>query len=249
MERNEENEVDRMIVERFSSFRPSNDWNPDTQRGLSLLRDRRAAKGRKRNWWIAAAGSLALSVPLVAFPVTRALAARCVSACVQETAVVRQLLLGNLRGSTPSSAFVSSDNRKMAPDFTLSDASGKPVTLSEFRGKVVLLNFWATWCSPCQKEIPWFVEFQRANESRGFTVLGVSMDETGWSAVRPFMAQKGVNYPMVIGNDEVSGLFGGLQTIPLSIIIDRSGRIAAIHSGLCNKDEYESDLAAILGEK
>jgi peroxiredoxin len=127
----------------------------------------------------------------------------------------------------------------MAPDFTLIDASGQSIKLSESRGKVVLLNFWATWCAPCEQEIPWFVEFQRANEGRGFTVLGVSMDEGGWASVKPYIGR----------NDGVAGLFGGLQTIPLTVIIDRYGRIAAIHAGLCRKDEYENDIRAVLNEK
>jgi peroxiredoxin len=250
MDTNDESEVDRLIAERFSTLRADSDWHPDVQRGLSLLRNRRAAaNGSRRRWAFVASGVVAASVPIMAFPVTRAFAERCVSACVQETAVVRQLLLGNTTSATPSRTFVSPDDRKMAPDFTLTDASGQSVKLSESRGKVVLLNFWATWCAPCEREIPWFVEFQRANEGRGFTVLGVSMDEGGWASVKPYIGRKGVNYPVMIGNDGVAGLFGGLKTIPLTLIIDRYGRIAAIHAGLCRKDEYESDIRAVLNEK
>jgi peroxiredoxin len=137
----------------------------------------------------------------------------------------------------------------MAPDFTLADAAGQSVRLSESRGKVVLLNFWATGCAPCDQQIPWFVEFQRADESRGFRVLGVSMDQSGWASVEPYISRKGVNYPVMIGNTEVAGLFGGLGRIPLTLVIDRQGRIAAIHAGLCRKDEYESDIEAALDEK
>lgn len=236
-----------MISERFSSFRSESEWRPDVQRGLTLLRDHRAAtSGRRRRWAVVAAGALAACVPLMAFP---GLAHRCVSACVAETEVVRQLLLGNTSGAAPSSTFVMPRDRKMAPDFTLVDEAGQPVRLSDSFGKVVLLNFWATWCSPCEKEVPWFIEFQRVNASRGFTVLGVSMDQGGWPVVGRWTANKGVNYPVMIGNSEVTGLFGGLQSIPLTVIIDRSGRIAAIHAGLCRKDEYESDLRAVLEEK
>jgi peroxiredoxin len=250
MDTNDESDVDRMITERFSTLRADGDWRPDVQRGLSVLRERRAtANGRRRRWVFGAAGVVAATVPLMAFPVTRALAQRCVSACVQETAVVRQLLLGNTTGPAPGGTYVSPDNRKMAPDFTLTDATGQQVKLSESRGKVVLLNFWATWCVPCEQEIPWFVEFQRANAGRGFTVLGVSMDEGGWASVKPYIGRKGVNYPVMIGNDGVAGLFGGLRTVPLTLVIDRYGRIAAIHAGLCRKDEYESDIGAVLNEK
>ena len=250
MDTNDESEVDRMIAERFSPLRPDGDWHPDVQRGLSLLRDRRArATGRKRVWTFAAAGLVAASVPVMAFPGTRAIAQRCVSACVQETALVRQLLLGNITSPTPSSTFVAPDERKTAPDFTLADESGRPVKLSETRGNVILLSFWATWCVPCETEIPWFVEFQRANEGQGFKALGVSMDEGGWAAVKPYIQRMGINYSVMIGNDEVANLYGGLHTIPLTLVIDRHGRIAAIHAGLCRKDEYEGDIRALLNEK
>ena len=250
MNTNDDSEVDRMIAERFSPLRADSTWHPDVQRGLSLLRDRRAtANGRKRGWALVAAGLVAASVPIMAFPVTRAIAQRCVSACIQETAVVRQLLLGNTRTSAPSTAYVSPSDRKMAPDFTLADAAGRSVKLSESRGKVVLLNSWATECTACDRQIPWFVEFQRANEGRGFKALGVSMDVGGWAAVKPYAERMEVNYPMMIGNDEVASLFGGLHTIPLTLVIDRQGRIAAVHAGLCRKDEYEGDIRALLKEK
>ena len=168
---NDAREIDQAIADRFPALRPDSEWQPDLQRGLALLRERRVAKKRrKRRWGWITAGALAASLPIMAFPITRAFAVRCVSACVQETAAVRQLLLGN---PNPSSTFVRPDDRKLAPDFTLSDASGQPFNLSEARGKVVLLNFWATWCAPCEQEIPWFIQFQQANKQRGLTVAGV----------------------------------------------------------------------------
>jgi len=250
MDTNDEREVDRVIEERFSAFRPDAGWHPNLQRGLGLLRERRAAKkGRRRRWTLIATGAVAACLPIVAFPVTRALAERCVSACVQETAAVRQLLVGRTSSVSPGNTYVKPGDRQMAPDFTLNDASGLPVKLSEFRGKVVLLNFWATWCAPCAQEIPWFVEFQHSDEQRGFAVLGVSMDEDGWHSVQPYIREKRINYPVMIGNSEVASLFGGLHAIPLTLIIDRSGRIAAVHAGLCSRNEYESDINAVLNER
>jgi peroxiredoxin len=137
----------------------------------------------------------------------------------------------------------------MAPDFTLTDESGRSIRLSDFRGKVLLLNFWATWCEPCGREIPWFVEFQHANKQRGFAVLGVSMDAGGWNTVKPYAEAKQIDYPLAIGNDHVAALFGGLHAIPLTLIIDRAGRVAAVHAGLCQKDEYEHDIDAVLNEE
>ena len=241
---NRESELDRMLA----AIRPDPGWHPDAQRGLGLLRQRQAAARRhRRTWVLAAAGTAVACVPLMAFPVTRALAQRCVAACALETAAVRQLLLGSAQSA--STAFVQPGARMPSPDFVLNDASGRPVQLSDYRGKVVLLNFWATWCTPCREEIPWFMDFQRANAGRGFAVLGVSMDQDGWKSVQPYVDRLHINYPVMIGNDEVARLFGGLDSIPLTVIIDRSGRIAAVHAGLCKRSEYESDLNSVLSER
>jgi peroxiredoxin len=248
MEPMDEGEVDRVIAERFSGFR-ADDWHPNMQRGLTILHERRAeATGRRRRGAVVAGVAIAAAIPMAAFPVTRAFAVRCVSACVQETAAVRHLLLGDEALSKPSSTFIAIDDRKSAPDFMLTDSTGRAMRLSDFRGKAVLLNFWATWCSPCEQEIPWFIQFQQANERRGFTVLGVSMDADGWSAVKPYLDRKKVNYPVMLGNDQVAQLFGGLQAIPLTLVIDRSGRIAAVHAGLCRRDEYDGDINTVLNE-
>jgi cytochrome c biogenesis protein CcmG/thiol:disulfide interchange protein DsbE len=142
---------------------------------------------------------------------------------------------------------VKPEGRKIAPDFVLDDASGKPVRLSDFRGKVVLLNFWATWCAPCRLEIPWFIEFQKAQESRGFTTLGVSLDEDGWDAVKPYVDQHKINYRVMIGHDDVAQLYGA-NSLPTTLIIDRSGRIAATHVGICGRSEYEAVIQAVLAE-
>jgi peroxiredoxin len=250
MERNEQSEVDRMIAERLSAFRGDSNWQPNVQRGLGILNERRAAAQHDRRRGIAVlAGTAIVCIPIMAFPVTRALASRCVSGCVQETAVLREALLGHTAGPLPSKTYLKAADRRMAPDFTLTDQSGRSIRLSDMRGKVVLLNFWATWCPPCANEIPWFVGFQKANESRGFAVLGVSMDAKGWTAVGPFVEAKQVNYPVVIGNDTVAGLYGGVQSLPLTLIIDRAGRIAAVHEGLCQRDEYVRDIDAVLSER
>jgi thiol-disulfide isomerase/thioredoxin len=95
-------------------------------------------------------------------------------------------------------------DRKPAADFTLKDVNGRTVRLSEYRGKVVLLNFWATWCGPCKIEIPWFMQFEQELKDRGFAVLGVAMDDEGWDAVKPYIEQHKINYRIVLGNDSVS---------------------------------------------
>ena len=118
------------------------------------------------------------------------------------------------------------------------DANGSRVKLSDYKGKVVLLNFWATWCGPCKIEIPWFIEFGKAYNSRGFAVLGVALDKGGWKAVKPFVTQKGMNYPVVVGNDSVAELYGGIDSLPTTFLIDRDGGIASTHVGLVSKSEY-----------
>jgi peroxiredoxin len=248
MNENDERHIDRVLAEYFQA---DDDWQPDLQRGIAILRDRHmAANVRSRRWTILVTATAAACILIAVFPVSRAFARQVVSACVRETVAVRAVLLGRASSLSASATYVKSGDRRMAPDFVLSDASGQSVRLADFRGKVVLLSFWATWCAPCDQEIPWFVEFQRMHNQRGFTVLGVSMDEGGWGSVKPYIETKKVNYPVMIGNSEVAGLFGGQYfPMPLTLIIDRSGQIAAIHAGLCRKDEYESDINTVLNER
>ncbi len=139
--------------------------------------------------------------------------------------------------------------RKPAPNFTLKDSNGKSVSLADYKGKVVLLNFWATWCGPCGLEIPWFEEFEQQYKSQGFAVLGVSMDDDGWSAVKPYMEEHKMNYRVLLGNDSVSQLYGGLDALPTTFIIDREGNIAYPHVGLIGKNEYLSEIRSLLDVK
>lgn len=139
--------------------------------------------------------------------------------------------------------------RKPAPNFTLKDASGANVELSAYRGKVVLLNFWATWCGPCEMEIPWFEQFEQQYKSRGFEVVGVSMDDDGWPAVKPFIVEKKINYRILLGNDSVTQLYGGVDALPTTFMIDREGRIADVHVGLAGKEEYANEIQSLLANR
>ncbi len=135
--------------------------------------------------------------------------------------------------------------RKMAPDFTLKDAKGQPVTLSAYKGKVVLLDFWATWCGGCKVEIPWYVEFDKKYRNQGLAVIGVSMDDDGMKVVKPFLAEKKIEYPVVIGTDDLAKRYD-LTSMPMTLLIDRDGRIAVSHTGLVNKDNFESHIKDLL---
>jgi peroxiredoxin len=250
MEKNNEGDVGRWVDERLAALRPDGAWEPNVPRGTARLRERLDMGNRpRRRWAWAIAAAVAVGLPLTAFPVTRAFAQRCVSACVDESSWVRQFLTGEGTSPAPSLAFARPENRKMAPDFTLNDASGNPVTLSEFRGKVVLLNFWATWCAPCRIEIPWFTELQETYRDRDFVVLGVSLDGDGWKSVKPYMEEKRMSYHVMIGNDEIARLYGGVNSLPTTLIIDRSGRIAVTHVGLCNRSEYEAAAKGLVAER
>ena len=136
--------------------------------------------------------------------------------------------------------------RQTAPEFALKDVNGATVRLSDYRGKVVLLNFWATWCGPCKMEIPWFIEFEQANKDRGFAVIGVSMDDEGWAVVKPFLAEWSINYRTLLGDSIIAELYGGVDALPTSFLIDRDGRVASSHQGLISKTVYKNEIQELL---
>jgi peroxiredoxin len=149
---------------------------------------------------------------------------------------------------TRSSATVQpAGERKPAPEFALQDSSGKTVSLKDYRGKVVLLDFWATWCHGCKQEIPWFAEFQRKYGAKGLTVVGVSLDGDGWKVVKPFLQNADVPYRIVLGNDDTAKLYG-IQNMPDTFLIDRRGRIAAAYAGMVDKDNVEANIQTMLAQ-
>jgi peroxiredoxin len=153
----------------------------------------------------------------------------------------------NEYSSTVKAAVKAEQDRKPAPDFTLKDADGKAVKLSDYHGKVVLLNFWATWCGPCKIEIPWFMDFEQTYKDKNFAVLGVSLDEDGWDAVKPYIQQKKINYRVMIGTEQVAQMYGEVDSLPTTFMIDREGRVAAVHIGLVSKSDYIHDILDLLG--
>lgn len=133
----------------------------------------------------------------------------------------------------------------LAPDFALPDLSGRPLNLSSYRGKVVLLDFWATWCEPCREEIPHFVELQNKYRDRGFQIIGVSMDDSP-EPVRNFCQQFEINYPVVMGNAKTGELYGGVLGLPIAFLIGRDGRISAKHIGATSASVLEKEVASLL---
>ncbi len=139
-------------------------------------------------------------------------------------------------------------DRKAAPDFALKDADGRTVHLSDYRGKVVVLDFWATDCEPCKLEVPWLMDFERAKRDRGFAVLGVAMDERGWEVVKPFLRELGVNYRVVLGDEKTSDQYGGIEAIPTTFLIDRNGRVYKAHVGLTPKKDFDNEIETLLND-
>jgi thiol-disulfide isomerase/thioredoxin len=159
------------------------------------------------------------------------------------------LLVGSGCSSTPrtvrAASLRPSKERKKAPDFALKDANGQTVHLSDYRGKVVLLDLWATWCGPCKVEIPWFQEFERQYKDKGFAVIGVAMDDEGWEVVKPFAQERGINYRLVLGNDAIADLYK-IEAWPTTLLIDREGNVASIHVGLTGKTIFEDGIQELL---
>jgi thiol-disulfide isomerase/thioredoxin len=144
---------------------------------------------------------------------------------------------------------------KPAPDVTLRDLDGKDLSLAQYKGKVVLVNFWATWCEPCQVEIPWLIEMQQKYAARGFTVLGIAMDEGGASVVTPWVqkerfdvngSKSQMNYPIVIGDDAAADKFGGLLGYPTSVLISRDGKVVKRITGIISYDEISRSIESQL---
>jgi thiol-disulfide isomerase/thioredoxin len=143
----------------------------------------------------------------------------------------------------------NADNvRAAAPDLTLHDATGAAITLSDYRGKVVLLDFWATWCAGCKREIPWFIEFDQQYRDRGLVAIGVAMDDEGWQIVKPYLVEHPIPYRIVIGNADVARRFQ-VTSMPVTLLIDRDGRIADQHVGVVDKDAWEHKIRDLLQER
>ncbi len=134
---------------------------------------------------------------------------------------------------------------RLAPDFSLPELDGHQVTLSSYRGKIVLLDFWATWCVPCREEIPHFVELQDKYRDRGLQIIGVSMDDSV-DPVRPFARQFRINFPVVMGNAKIGEQYGGVLGLPIAFLLDRNGRIVKKHIGATSPDVFESEITSLL---
>ena len=161
-------------------------------------------------------------------------------------AVIAHYVAHNVRhhGATMVTASAPAQ-RRPAPDFTLPQLDGGDLRLSAYRGKVVLLDFWATWCDPCREEIPHFVELQQRYASSGLQIVGVSMDDSP-DPVHPFYQQFHMNYPVVMGTAQTGALYGGILGLPITFLIGRDGRIYAKHTGATSLEVFEKEIRSLL---
>lgn len=234
--------------DRLAKLNPEGEWQPHVATALARF-ERRLEQRRARQKFIglrAIPVAIVAAICVVTFPAPRALAQRALAPCLE---------------ACESLAFSPTDIHDhlhelmwavhsflgfAPPDFETTDATGASFRLSNSMGKVVVLNFWATWCKPCQDEIPWFVEFQRNYGNDGFEVIGVSLDDGGWKAVRPAMESLKINYRVAIADSALAQKYGGLAALPETLLIDQKGRLLARHSGITSKSQYEREIVRAL---
>jgi thiol-disulfide isomerase/thioredoxin len=136
----------------------------------------------------------------------------------------------------------------LAPDFDLQTLDGRSMKLSDFRGKAVLLNFWATYCGPCKVEIPWFVELQKEYGPQGFQILGIAMDDAGTDEIAKFAKEMSIDYPVLLGKDSVEQSYGGVGVLPVSFFVDRNGQLIAREFGLQSRSVFVDHIKKAMGE-
>lgn len=141
--------------------------------------------------------------------------------------------------------YAQNDTKRLAPNFSLKQSDGTTVELAKLKGKVVVVNFWATWCPPCRAEIPDFIKVQEQYKSKGLVIVGISLDQKGWPAINAFAAKTKFNYPIVLGNDQVVEAYGGVDAIPTSFIIDKKGYIVDKQVGMLTNDVLQQKIKTL----
>jgi len=160
---------------------------------------------------------------------------------VAAIALIVGLYLVGHKQRVPAPLRVNSANHPVAPAFTLTDLQGQKLELSKYEGKVVLVDFWATWCTPCREEIPQFVEWQKKYGDQGFQVIGISMDDAQ-QPVRDFYGEFKLNYPVVMGDEKTAEAYGGVLGLPINFLVGKDGRILKKYVGMTNLPALEQEI-------
>jgi peroxiredoxin len=237
------NDLGHWVDDRLDALTPDPDWQPMASAHLPSVAPRQAADRRRRLRWTGAA--IAVATVLWFVPITRAIAARCLEACVSATTSVTQLWRADEpEASAPRVVGLSIGD--IAPDFAGLDRTGQPVRLSSLRGRMVVLNFWATWCGPCKVEIPMLNDLQTRFGASGAAVIGVSIDDTGWQAISEFVTEQDIRYTVTLADDATTQAFGGIGEVPMTLLIDRDGRIIVKRIGVLTEGGDREQIARLL---
>lgn len=163
-------------------------------------------------------------------------------------AVTLMILAGQHLVRKPGTGPALSGPGASAPEFALQTLDGNTLRLADLRGKAVLLNFWATWCPPCKEEIPWFVELQKQYGPQGLQIVGVAMDDAGHDAIAKFAADMKIDYPVLLGTDQVADQYGGVEALPTTFYIGRDGKVVARVFGLTSHKDIEENIRLALAK-
>ncbi|MGD1097297.1 MAG: TlpA disulfide reductase family protein [Bryobacteraceae bacterium] len=237
MDKHDETNVDNWVDDRLAALSPDSNWQPNETRARAQLRELAGRPGNasgRRKWTWAAASTIAAGLCVLAFPAPRAVAQRLWVPCVEACQGLWLGVVDVVRVAAP------------APDFTARSSSGLEVRLSDYKGKVVLLNFWASWCPPCRTEMPWFSEFQQTYGSQGLAVIGVSLADV-WPVPAVSMDTSKILYPLVVGHEDLAKRYG-VTSLPATLLIDRQGRIVAQHVGIVSRKDYEKEIVQLLAK-
>lgn len=275
MATHDDSDLERWVDTRMTALDPDRTGEPETDGALAQLRVRgTATRYRPVHAWLMAAGAAALLIAVLATVVGLPQNGSGDLADLREHEPPSGSLAGDgtlappayegpsrppdqevgsgvalsARGRASESRLVPVAQRAEAAGFTLPAMEGGNATLTDYAGRVLLLNFWATWCRPCRVEMPWFVEFQDAFAERGLAVLGVSVDDD-WDVVRAFLEHSPVDYRIALADTaERLAPFGPITVLPTTWLIDRQGRLATTHVGLVDRAVLESEIQRLLAE-